>query len=129
LVSAWVKREYRQRSLAQLLDQVIVVLRPVLVFALIVPIAVPVPIVIALMVAVSIPLPLHFAFAISIAISVSLAFALAVSVSISVAVALSFTVSIAMPYGVTAVRGLRSNGKTSNGAAADGENQNPGKLP
>jgi len=113
------KREYHKRSLGQLLNQVIVVLRPVLAF--IVAIAVPVLIAMALMVAVFFSLPLHFAFTLAISIAISLAFALAVSVSISVAVAISFTVSVAMPYGVSAIPGLCSNGKTSNSAAADGE--------
>ena len=123
------KREYRERSLAQLLDQVIVVLQPVLVFAFIVPIAVPVLIALTLMVAVSFFLPLHFPFAVAISIAILVSLALAISVSISIAVAVSFMVSVAMTYGVPAVPGLCSNGKTSNGAAADGENQNPDKLP
>jgi hypothetical protein len=115
------KREYHKRSLGQLLNQVIVVLRPVLVFAFIVAIAVPVLIAMALMVAVSFPLPLHFAFSLAISITILVSLAFAIPVSISVAITISFTVSVAMPYGVPAIPGLCSNGKTSNSAAADGE--------
>ncbi|MGH9636059.1 MAG: hypothetical protein ACRD72_14615 [Candidatus Angelobacter sp.] len=110
-----------RRSLSQLC-KIVVVLGPN--FVLIVMATILIPVAMALVVAVSFPLALHFTFTltISIAISVSLAFALAIPVSISVAVMISFTVSVAMAYGVSAIPGLCSNGKTSNSAAADGEN-------
>ncbi|MBZ5489665.1 MAG: hypothetical protein LAO76_01880 [Acidobacteriia bacterium] len=117
------------RSLPELLDKIVMVLG--LNFVLIVPATV--PIAIALMVAVSVSLALHFALplAISIAspVSIAFAFSLAIPVSISIAVPISFMISVAMAYGVSAVFGLCSDGKTSNGAAADGENYNPDKLP